>query len=118
MMTIGSIYSLLPRLYNRETMYSIKLIDVHFWTSTIGVVLYSVSMWIAGVTEGLMWRAVNSDGTLTYSFVESLKAVEPYHYFRLLGGLVFFAGMLIMAYNVWKTVSDKKPVPVAVLDPA
>src|SRR5210317_317437 len=118
MMTIGSIYSLLPRLYNREGMYSTKLIDVHFWTSTIGVVLYAVSMWIAGVTEGLMWRAVNTDGTLTYSFVESLKAVEPYHYFRLLGGLLFFSGMLIMAYNVWKTVSDKKPVPVAVLDPA
>ena len=118
MMTIGSIYSLLPRLYNREGMYSTKLIDVHFWTSTIGVVLYAVSMWIAGVTEGLMWRAVNDDGTLTYSFVESLKAVEPYHYFRLLGGLVFFSGMIIMAYNVWKTVSDKKPVPVAVLDPA
>jgi cytochrome c oxidase cbb3-type subunit 1 len=74
MMTIGSIYSLLPRLYNRESMYSTKLIDVHFWTSTIGVVLYAVSMWIAGVTEGLMWRAVNDDGTLTYSFVESLKS--------------------------------------------
>ena len=75
-------------------------------------------MWIAGVTEGLMWRAVNDDGTLTYSFVESLKAVEPYHGLRLLRGLIFFSGMLIMAYNVWKTVSDKKPVPVAVLDPA
>ena len=75
-------------------------------------------MWIAGVTEGLMWRAVNADGTLTYSFVESLKAVEPYHYLRLLGGLVFFVGMLVMAYNVWKTVSQQKPVPVAVLDPA
>ncbi len=118
MMTIGSIYCLLPRLYNRESMYSTKLIDVHFWTSTIGVVLYAVSMWIAGVTEGLMWRAVNEDGTLTYSFVESLKAVEPYHGLRLLGGLVFFSGMIIMAYNVIKTVSDKKPVPVAVMDPA
>ena len=118
MMTIGSLYSLIPRLYNRDGMYSSKLIDVHFWTSTIGVVLYAVSMWIAGVTEGLMWRAVNDDGTLTYSFVESLKAVEPYHYIRLLGGLLFFSGMLIMAYNVWKTVSDKKPVPVAVLEPA
>ena len=109
---------MLTRLYHREKMYSTKLIDVHFWTSTIGVVLYAVSMWMAGVTEGLMWRAVNSDGTLTYSFVESLKAVEPYHYIRLLGGLVFFAGMIIMAYNVWKTVSDKKPIHVAVLDPA
>ena len=99
-------------------MYSTKLIDVHFWTATIGVVLYAVSMWIAGVTEGLMWRAVGEDGLLTYSFVESLKAVEPYHYLRLLGGLVFFSGMLVMAYNVFKTVTQQKPVPVAVLDPA
>jgi len=65
-----------------------------------------------------MWRAVNDDGTLTYSFVESIKAVEPYHAIRLLGGLVFFSGMIIMAYNVWKTISDRKPVPVAVIDPA
>jgi cytochrome c oxidase cbb3-type subunit 1 len=118
MMTMGSIYCLIPRLYNRDGMYSTKLIDVHFWTSTIGVILYIVPMWVAGVTEGLMWRAVNNDGTLTYSFVESLKAVDPYLVFRLLGGVVFFAGMLIMAYNVYKTVSAQKPAPVAVLDPA
>jgi cytochrome c oxidase cbb3-type subunit 1 len=99
-------------------MYSTKLIDVHFWTSTIGVVLYAVALWVAGITQGLMWRAVNADGTLTYSFVESLKATYPYYGLRLVGGLLFFSGMLIMAYNVWKTVSDKKPVPVAVLDPA
>jgi len=118
MMTMGSLYCLIPRLYNRKGMYSTRLIDVHFWTSTIGVILYIVPMWVAGVTEGLMWRAVNDDGTLTYSFVESLKAVDPYLVFRLLGGLVFFSGMLIMAYNVWKTVSEQKPAPVAVLDPA
>jgi len=99
-------------------MYSTRLIDVHFWTSTIGVILYIVPMWVAGVTEGLMWRAVNDDGTLTYSFVESVQAVDPYLVFRLLGGLVFFTGMLIMAFNVWKTVSEQKPAPVAVLDPA
>ena len=118
MMTMGSLYCLIPRLYNRKSMYSTKLIDVHFWTSTIGVILYIVPMWVAGVTEGLMWRAVNDDGTLTYSFVESLQAVDPYLVFRLLGGLVFFTGMLIMAFNVWKTVSEQKPAPVAVLDPA
>ena len=117
MMTMGSLYTLIPRLYGRDGMYSTKLIDVHFWTSTIGVVLYAVSMWIAGVTEGLMWRAVNADGTLTYSFVESLKAVEPYHGLRLLGGLVFFVGILIMAYNVFKTISAGKSEPVAVMDP-
>ena len=118
MMTIGSIYSLLPRLYNREHMYSTRLIDIHFWTSTIGVVLYAVSMWIAGITQGLMWRAVNADGTLTYSFVESLKATYPYYGLRLVGGILFISGMFIMVYNVWKTIADEKPVAVPVMDPA
>ncbi len=102
--TIGSIYMLVPRLFNREQMYSVPLINVHFWVSTIGVVLYIASMWIAGVMQGLMWRAVNDDGTLTYSFIESLSATYPYYAVRLLGGLLFFAGMLIMAYNVWRTI--------------
>jgi cytochrome c oxidase cbb3-type subunit 1 len=118
MMTMGSLYVLIPRLFNREGMWSTKLIDYHFWTSTIGVVLYAVSMWVAGITQGLMWRAVNEDGTLTYSFVESLKVTYPYYTLRLLGGLVFFAGMLIMVYNVYKTVREGKVTPVAVLDPS
>src|SRR5262245_23015252 len=117
MMTMGSLYHLIPRLFNREQMYSVKLIDVHFWTSTIGVVLYIASMWIAGVMQGLMWRAFNDDGTLTYSFVESLKATYPYYAVRLVGGTLFFAGMLIMAWNVWKTVRGEKPVPVPVREP-
>ncbi len=118
MMTIGSLYHLIPRLFNREAMHSTKLIDVHFWTSTIGVVLYTVSMWIAGVMQGLMWRAVNDDGTLTYTFVESLEATYPYYGLRLLGGLLFFSGMLIMVYNIWKTVASEKPRPVPVRQPA
>jgi cytochrome c oxidase cbb3-type subunit 1 len=118
MMTIGSMYCLIPRLYNKEGMYSTKLIDVHFWTSTIGVVLYAVSMWISGVTQGLMWRAFNDDGTLTYSFIETVKFTYPYYGIRLLGGLVFFSGMLVMVYNVYKTIADVKPRPVAVIQPA
>ena len=118
MMTIGSIYCLLPRLYNKDGMYSTKLIDVHFWTSTIGVVLYAVALWVAGIGEGLMSRAVNDDGTLTYAFNEILAAKYPYYGMRLLGGLIFFVGMIIMAYNVWKTISKEKPAAVAVLDPA
>lgn len=105
MVTIGAVYALLPKLFGRDQMYSIKLIDTHFWIATIGVVLYIASMWIAGVMQGLMWRAVNDDGTLTYSFVESLERMYPYYTVRLLGGLLFFVGMLIMAYNVWKTVA-------------
>jgi cytochrome c oxidase cbb3-type subunit 1 len=118
MMTIGSLYCLIPRLYNKKEMYSIKLIDVHFWTSTIGVVLYAVSMWIAGITQGLMWRALNDDGTLTYSFIESLKFTYPYYGIRLLGGLVFFSGMIVMSYNVYMTVRKTRPEPVAVIQPA
>ena len=118
MMTIGTLYCLIPRLYNRDGMYSTRLIDVHFWTSTIGVVLYAVSMWISGITQGLMWRAMNDDGTLTYSFIESLKFTYPYYGLRLLGGLIFFAGMLVMVYNVYMTVRQVKPKPVAVIQPA
>jgi cytochrome c oxidase cbb3-type subunit 1 len=118
MMTIGSLYHLIPRLFNREQMYSVKAIDVHFWVSTLGVVLYIASMWIAGVMQGLMWRAFNEDGTLTYSFVESLKATYPYYAVRLLGGLLFLGGMGLMAWNVWMTVRTERPVAVPVPVPA
>jgi cytochrome c oxidase cbb3-type subunit 1 len=119
MISMGCIYALLPRVLGRESMYSIKLIDTHFWVSTIGTVLYIASMWMAGVMQGLMWRAVNEDGTLTYTFVESLKATYPFYAIRLAGGVLFLAGTFIMAYNVWKTVAaSKSPAPVPVADPA
>ncbi len=119
MISIGSMYYLIPRLFGREEMYSVKWINTHFWVSTIGVVLYIAALWIAGVAEGLMWRATNADGTLTYSFVQSVEAMYPFYYIRLLGGLMFFAGMLLMAWNVWKTVASGKavnnaPIPQAV----
>lgn len=118
MMTIGTMYHLIPRLFNRREMYSVKLIDVHFWASTIGVVLYISAMWIAGVMQGLMWRAVNDDGTLTYSFIESVKATYPFYLVRLMGGALFFSGMWIMAYNVWMTIRGESPKPVPVPAPA
>ena len=102
--TIGSLYALIPKLYGKEGMYSVSLINTHFWISTIGVVLYISAMWIAGVMQGLMWGAVNDDGTLTYTFIESIKATYPYYIVRLLGGLMFLGGMCIMLYNVCKTV--------------
>ena len=105
LVSIGSMYALIPWVFNKQGMYSNKLIDTHFWIATIGVVLYIAAMWIAGVMQGLMWRAVNPDGTLTYSFVESLEATYPFYFVRLLGGLLFLSGMLIMAYNVYKTVA-------------
>ncbi len=118
MMTIGSLYCLIPRLYGQTGMYSTRLIDVHFWMSTVGVVLYAASMWVSGIAQGLMWRAFNDDGTLTYSFVESLKFTYPYYAIRLLGGLIFFSGMLLMVYNVYKTIPRKKPDAIAVVQPA
>ncbi|MEZ5616090.1 MAG: cytochrome-c oxidase, cbb3-type subunit I [Rhodocyclaceae bacterium] len=116
--SIGSIYYLIPRLFGKEQMYSVKLMTAHFWIATIGVVLYIASMWIAGVMQGLMWRATNPDGTLTYAFVESVKATYPYWAIRFLGGLMFLTGMLIMAWNVWKTVAGQKPYDAPVLAPA
>ena len=118
MMTIGSLYCLIPRLIGEKKMYSIKAIDIHFWTSTIGVVLYITSMWIAGVMQGLMWRAFNDDGTLTYSFIESLAATNPYYAVRLLGGLLFLSGMFFFAWNTWKTLAGKKMEPIPASEPA
>jgi cytochrome c oxidase cbb3-type subunit 1 len=103
MISIGSIYALLPRLLGREGMYSSKWVDWHFWIHTLGVVFYIASMWIAGVMQGLMWRATNADGTLTYSFVESLNATYPYYLVRFGGGVLVVTGMLLMAWNTWKT---------------
>ncbi len=118
MVSIGAIYSLLPSLFGLKEMFSTRLINIHFWVSTIGVVLYIASMWIAGVTQGLMWRAANPDGTLTYSFVQSLEATYPYYGIRLLGGIVFLSGMFIMAYNVWKTIEQAKQADTAIPAPA
>jgi cytochrome c oxidase cbb3-type subunit 1 len=115
MITIGSLYYLIPRLVGQKDMYSTRLIEVHFWIATIGVVLYIAAMWIAGVMQGLMWRAFEPDGTLTYSFVESVKATFPFYVIRLLGGLCYLSGMFLMAYNVYKTVNGKTfvnaPIP-------
>jgi cytochrome c oxidase cbb3-type subunit 1 len=110
MISVGSLYYLIPRLFGREEMYSMKLVTTHFWVATIGVVLYIAAMWIAGVAQGLMWRASNPDGTLQYGFAQVLNAMYPFYTIRLLGGLMFFSGMLIMAYNVWKTISVGKAV--------
>jgi cytochrome c oxidase cbb3-type subunit 1 len=120
MISVGCLYALIPRLYGRTAMYSTKAIDVHFWTTTIGIVLYVASMWIAGVMQGLMWRATNVDGTLTYTFVEALKATYPYYAVRLLGGTLVLGGMFIMAWNVWKTIKgvDARTVEQPVLQPA
>jgi cytochrome c oxidase cbb3-type subunit 1 len=118
LVSMGSVYFLIPRLFGRSEMHSVPLINLHFWVATVGIVLYIAAMWIAGVMQGLMWRAVGSDGTLTYSFVESVKATYPFYAIRLLGGLLYLGGMLIMAYNVWRTIAGSKPAEAPIPAPA
>jgi cytochrome c oxidase cbb3-type subunit 1 len=114
LVTMGSMYYLIPRLFGQKQMYSVKAIEVHFWVSTVGIVIYIAAMWIAGVMQGLMWRSVDADGTLTYTFVESVKATYPFYVLRLLGGLLYFAGMVLMLWNVVKTATAGRAEPVRI----
>jgi len=114
LVSMGSIYFMIPRLFGQKQMHSMKAIELHFWMATIGIVLYIAALWIAGVMEGLMWRAINADGTLTYTFVESMKAKHPYYIVRLLGGLLYLGGMVIMLWNVIKTAINGKPATASI----
>ncbi|MDH5286204.1 MAG: cytochrome-c oxidase, cbb3-type subunit I [Betaproteobacteria bacterium] len=116
--SIGCVYYLVPRMFGKEAMHSTKAVNSHFWIATIGVVLYIASMWIAGVMQGLMWRAVNADGTLTYAFVESVKATYPFYAIRLAGGTLFLAGMVVMAWNVWRTAAGGRATEARIPEPA
>jgi len=117
LVSMGSLYYLIPRLYGRE-LHSLALVSLHFWLATIGIVLYISAMWVSGIMQGLMWRAINSDGTLTYSFVESVQAMHPFFVTRWLGGVFFLVGTCVMAYNVYKTVAGAKPVVADIPAPA
>src|SRR5690554_4853814 len=110
MVSIGALYHLIPIMYGRKAsdMYSTPLINTHFWLATIGTVLYIASMWVNGIMQGLMWRAVNADGTLTYSFVESVEASHGGYVVRVIGGTLFLIGMLLMGYNTYMTARDAK----------
>jgi len=118
LISMGSLYYLIPRLFGRTTMYSVPAISLHFWTATIGIVLYIAAMWIAGVMQGLMWRAVNTDGTLVYTFVESVKATYPFYVLRVAGGLLYLGGMILMLWNTVMTVTAGRANTVAVPQPA
>jgi cytochrome c oxidase cbb3-type subunit 1 len=102
--SFGAIYCLVPWLWNRRELYSLKLVNWHFWISTLGIVLYISAMWVAGIMQGLMWRAYTSLGFLEYSFIETVAAMHPYYIIRALGGALFLIGALIMAFNLWMTV--------------
>ena len=101
--SFGALYCLTPWLWKRERLYSLKLVEWHFWISTIGILFYITSMWISGIMQGLMWRAYNDFGFLSYSFVETVEAMHPYYIIRAIGGGLFLIGALIMAYNLWRT---------------
>ncbi len=112
LVTMGSMYYLIPRLFGQKQMFSVKAIEVHFYMATIGIVLYIAALWIAGVMQGLMWRSINPDGTLTYTFVESVKASFPFYVLRLAGGLLYLCGMILMLWNTLKTATAGRSVTV------
>ncbi len=107
--SFGALYCLVPWLWRRQRLFSVALVDWHFWLATIGIVLYITSMWVAGVMQGLMWRAYNDFGFLEYAFVETVEAMHPYYAIRALGGGLYLVGALIMVYNLWRTVRSDAP---------
>ena len=102
--SFGAIYYLVPVLWKRSQLYSLRLVSYHFWTATIGIVLYITAMWVSGIMQGLMWRAYDNLGFLQYSFVESVAAMHPYYVIRGLGGVLFLGGAVMMVYNLWRTI--------------
>ncbi len=117
MISFGCLYHMIPRLWNTE-MYSVRLINTHFWLATIGVLLYITAMWISGISQGLMWRAFDDFGNLQYSFVESVAAMHPFYVMRAIGGMFFLAGMCLMAYNVYRTIRQGVRAAQATAAPA
>jgi len=101
--SFGALYCLAPQMFGRKQLYSLKLVNWHFWIATLGIVFYVTSMWAAGITQGLMWRAYDKNGFLAYSFAESVAAMHPFYIIRTLGGVLYLSGAIIMAYNLWRT---------------
>ena len=122
MITFSAIYFLAPRLWGRTRMYSQRMINWHFWLATIGIVFYAASMWVAGVTQGLMWREYGADNYLVNSFAETVAALHPMYLARAFGGILYLSGALIMAWNVWQTVAgnlrQEEPLRQPAYDPA
>ncbi|WP_299308137.1 cytochrome-c oxidase, cbb3-type subunit I [uncultured Croceicoccus sp.] len=122
MITFACVYYLVPRLWRRERMFSLRMINWHFWLATVGIVFYAASMWVAGITQGLMWREYGADGYLVNNFVDTVAALHPMYVMRAFGGLLYLSGGAIMAWNVWMTMAgrlrDEKPMRDAAYDPA
>jgi cytochrome c oxidase cbb3-type subunit 1 len=118
MITFACVYYLVPRLWQKERLYSLRMINWHFWLATLGIVFYASSMWVAGITQGLMWREYGSDGYLVNSFVDTVAALHPMYILRAVGGLMYLSGAIIMAYNVWMTIAGKQRVEAPMGDTA
>ncbi|ALK10645.1 cytochrome-c oxidase, cbb3-type subunit I [Blastochloris viridis] len=116
--SFGALYCLVPWLWNKKQLYSLKLVNWHFWIATLGIVLYITAMWVSGILQGLMWRAYTSLGFLEYSFIETVEAMHPFYVIRATGGLLFVIGGVIMAYNLWMTVRHGESEETAPARPA
>ena len=115
MISFGAVYYLTPKLWNRNRLYSLRLVNWHFWLATLGIVVYAAVLWVAGIQQGLMWREYDEQGFLVYSFAESVKAMFPYYLLRAVGGGMYLLGGIIMAYNVWRTIlgHERQEAPIA-----
>ncbi|OYW49048.1 MAG: cytochrome-c oxidase, cbb3-type subunit I [Novosphingobium sp. 28-62-57] len=121
MITFASVYYLVPRLWNRSRLYSLRMVNWHFWLATVGIVFYASSMWVAGITQGLMWREYGADGYLVNSFVETVAALKPMYFLRAFGGFLYLTGAVIMTINVWRTIlghlREEAPMADTAFDP-
>jgi len=119
MITFGAIYYLVPKLWGRERLYSLRLVNWHLWLATLGIVVYAAVMWVAGITQGLMWREYDDQGFLARSFIETVSAIHPEYVMRTFGGLLYLTGAIIMAYNVWRTIRGdiREEVPMGGAQP-
>jgi len=118
--SFGALYHLVPVLWKRQGLYSLRLVNYHFWIATIGIVLYITAMWVSGIMQGLMWRTYDDQGFLQYSFIETVEAMHPFYVIRAMGGILFLLGALIMVYNLWRTIRGDvaEPAPIAAGRPA
>ena len=118
MITFSALYFMTPRLWNRTRLYSLRLVNWHFWLATLGIVLYTASMWVAGITQGLMWREYGKDGYLVYAFVEVVAAMHPYYIMRVAGGLMYLSGSLVMVWNIGMTIAGRLRAEAPMSSPA
>jgi cytochrome c oxidase cbb3-type subunit 1 len=120
MVSFGAVYYLVPKLWGRRRLYSLRLVNWHFWLATLGIVVYAAVMWVSGIMQGLMWREYDDQGFLVYSFVESMAAMHPYYVMRAVGGLLYLTGALVMAYNIYRTIRGdiREEIPMGADAPA